>query len=300
MDALDTLRGGMRHLFAAIVCALGCSGPGNVPDRPIGTPGDPTDIQPTAPLSELSPALNQISWILGTWRGDQGSEHWIAAGGAIYGVGLANDGGFEVMIIDDGEGPGQPDGRLRFIAMPGGADSTQFELEDLAVKRVAFANPAHDFPKTIYYRLPADGHLTARVAGGDKSIGYAFRRETSPARAPELAGFDLRFSEDTANRGIDGWVAAFATDGGMLKQGKRIQGPAAIAELMGPVLASGKLAWAPIASGKRGKVGFTVGKATFTAAKPADNWKSSYVTIWRQQADGTWKVWFDTGRVVNE
>jgi ketosteroid isomerase-like protein len=57
---------------------------------------------------------------------------------------------------------------------------------------------------------------------------------------------------------------------------------------------------APIASGKSGDLGFTVGKATFTGAKPEDGWRSTYVTIWRHRPDGGWKVLFDTGRLVQE
>ena len=75
---------------------------------------------------------------------------------------------------------------------------------------------------------------------------------------------------------------------------------AAIAEAMQPVLTSGRLDWAPIASGETGELGFTIGKATFTGATPDDGWRSTYVTIWRRQPDGTWKVLFDTGRVVND
>jgi ketosteroid isomerase-like protein len=69
---------------------------------------------------------------------------------------------------------------------------------------------------------------------------------------------------------------------------------------MTPTLTSGRLAWAPIASGKSGALGFTVGKATFTGARPEDGWRSTYVTIWRRQPDGTWKVLFDTGRPVQD
>jgi ketosteroid isomerase-like protein len=69
---------------------------------------------------------------------------------------------------------------------------------------------------------------------------------------------------------------------------------------MKPTLSSGRLDWAPIASGKSGDLGFTVGKAAFTGATPEDGWRSTYVTIWHRQPDGTWKVLFDTGRVVQE
>jgi ketosteroid isomerase-like protein len=42
---------------------------------------------------------------------------------------------------------------------------------------------------------------------------------------------------------------------------------------------------------------YTVGKATFAGA---DSWQSTYVTVWKRQSDGTWKVLFDTSRSVNE
>ena len=69
------------------------------------------------------------------------------------------------------------------------------------------------------------------------------------------------------------------------------------ARAMAPLLAKGKLVWAPVASGREGPLGFTVGKATYTGE---DSWASSYVTIWRQQPDGSWKVLFDTGRAVQK
>lgn len=285
------MRRAMRHLILATLVA--CSGP----SKPTGEPLRPHP--PKQPSAELSQALVPLDWWLGAWEGDHGEEHWVAASGAIYGIGLGKDGGFEVMIVDDGEGPGKPDGKLRFLAIPGGTGSTQFDLSKLDDGGATFANPAHDFPKTIHYRRADANGLAATVAGDGKSEQFAFR-PGSPTSAPELEAADRAFAADTAARKIDGWLAAFAPDGGMLRKGKRIEGAAAISEVMKDLLASGTLAWAPIASGKRDKVGFTVGKATFTGAKPDDNWKSTYVTIWKQQADGAWKVWFDTGRVVNE
>jgi len=42
-----------------------------------------------------------------------------------------------------------------------------------------------------------------------------------------------------------------------------------------------------------------VGRASSPAHDhAADGWRSTYVTIWRRQPDGAWKVLFDTGRIV--
>jgi ketosteroid isomerase-like protein len=300
METVDTLSRVKRHLIAVLLVACG----GGTP-RPSGEPLRPHP--PKQPSPELSQALVPLDWWLGHWESNHGDEHWVAAGGAIYGIGLAKDGRFEVMIVDDAEGPGKPDGKLRFLAMPGGSGSTQFDLSKLDGEGAMFANPAHDFPKTIHYRIsmtPCTANdcqmrkLAATVAGDGKAEDFLFAPKTID-NAPELEAVDRAFSDDVGKRKLEAWLAAFAPDGGMLRKGKRIEG-AAIGEMMGPVLAGGTLAWQPIASAKRDQVGFTVGKATFTGAKPEDSWKSTYVTIWKQQPDGAWKVWFDTGRPVNE
>lgn len=247
--------------------------------------------------TELSPALAPLAWWLGDWNGDHGSEHWIAADGALYGVAFGGDGRFEVMIVDDAEGPGKPDGVLRLFAMPSGARSVEFRQRELGDASIAFANDAHDYPKTIRYRR--DGAGLAAETGGGHTERFAFRRGVAE-RAPELEAADTAFSADTAASGVDGWVAAFDDRGAMMRKTGRVEGKPAIADAMRDLLASGRLAWAPIASGRAGELGYTVGKATFTGRDTTDNWRSTYVTIWRKQPDGAWKVWFDVGRVVNE
>jgi ketosteroid isomerase-like protein len=255
--------------------------------------------EPVAPSAELSPALAPLAWWLGDWTADDGigGEHWIAAGGAIYGVSLHGS-TFEVMVIDDGDGPGRPDGVLRFYAMPDGQRSVEFRQRVIGDRIATFANDAHDFPKAITYQRSADGASLGAVLDGGTQVKFGWRRGAREP-APALEAADLAFAADTARRGAEGWVAAFDPQGGMMRKAGRIE-HAAIAAAMQPVLTSGRLDWAPIASGQTGELGFTVGKATFTGAAPADGWRSTYVTIWRRQADGTWKVLFDTGRVVND
>ncbi len=274
----------------------------------IGCGGAQTTSKPATPASaELSPALAPLAWWLGDWESTGGTcggnasgarfkEHWVAAGGAMYGIGFSPL-GFEVMIVDDGEGTEAADGVLRFIAMPMGAQSVEFRKQDLGKDTVAssitFANPAHDDPKQITYSRQAE-QLRA-VLFGTSFVKVDFCPAAHQS-APELEAADRAFAADTAARGIDGWVAAFDPQGAMMRRGARVEGPA-IREVMADTLAKGKLVWDPIASGREGPLGFTVGKATYTGA---DHWASSYVTIWRQQPDGSWKVLFDTGRAVQK
>jgi ketosteroid isomerase-like protein len=263
----------------------------------------PAPVAPAAPppsTAELSPALAPLAWWLGDWDASDGhgSEHWVAAAGAIYGVAL-HGASFEVLVVDDGDGPGRPDGVLRLFAMPDGARQVEFRQRSIADGTATFANDEHDFPKTITYELAADRvGLAALLGGGGKLVSFHFKRGAR-APAPELEAADLAFAAATAQRGVDGWVAAFDPQGGMMRKAGRVE-RAAIAEVMAPTLTSGRLDWAPIASGKSGALGFTVGKAAFTASRPEDGWRSTYVTIWRRQPDQSWKVLFDTGRPVQE
>jgi hypothetical protein len=285
----------MSRLAHAVILLAGCAGASSNAGSAHPAPPQP----PVAATAELSPALAPLAWWLGDWDADdgKGGEHWVAAAGAIYGVSLHGK-TFEVMVIDDGEGPGRPDGVLRFFAMPNGRRSVEFRQRTLDEHGATFANDEHDFPKTIAYQLAAGGGGLEAVLGGGKQETYRFKRGTSE-RAPELEAADLAFAADTGKRGVDGWVAAFDPEGGMMRKAGRVE-YGAIADAMKPVLSAGRLDWAPLASGKSGDLGFTVGKATFTGARPEDGWRSTYVTIWHRHTDGSWMVLFDTGRLVQE
>lgn len=252
---------------------------------------------PTLPpaVSELGESMRPLSWWLGTWEGPSGTEHWTAASGALYGVAFPPRGGFEVMIVDDSDG-GKLDGIWRLWAMPGGTTQVMFTHANHTDRSAQFANPEHDAPKSISYaRDGAD--LVATLAGG---VDETFRFKAAPyVPAPELEQADLAFAAATKQRGADGWVEWFAPDGWMWRR-TGVVARDKVAETMRPLLDSGLLAWSPIASGKHGGLGYTVGKATFTGKTPADGWRSTYVTIWKAQPDGTWKVLFDTGRGVDE
>ncbi len=268
----------MRALLFLIVVA--CGGARSAPATPdVSNP-------------ELSPALAPLAWWLGDWQAcanPQLEEHWVAVSGALYGVSFSPH-GYEVMIVDDGDGE-VADGVLRFIAMPQGVRSVEFSQRELGERTVTFANPSHDDPKQITYAR--DGEQLRAVLFGTKFLKLDFCASTREP-GPELEAADRAFSAATSARGVDGWVAAFDPQGGMMRRGDRIEG-AAIRDAMSGLLAKGKLVWEPVASGKQGTIGFTVGKATYTGE---DSWQSSYVTIWRQQQDGSWKVLFDTGRRV--
>ena len=93
---------------------------------------------------------------------------------------------------------------------------------------------------------------------------------------------------------------AFAADGATWSGvGGWVRGPAAIEKDMADSLQELELAWTPITSrmGPTGNVGFTIGQFTAIDRKSAAAvLHGSYITIWKQQTDGSWKVVIDSGR----
>jgi ketosteroid isomerase-like protein len=307
---------------AAFVAASGCGSsppPAEAPAASAGAAvaGASSPLSSSSPPSsaarELTPALQPLAWWLGTWDAEDGSsrEHWVANGGALYGVALDARGGFEVLIVDDGEDGKPADGKLRLFAMPGGSPAVEFaHVADeggqggqggsgVLGASARFANPAHDFPKQVSYRRDGDA-LAAEISGDGKAIPFRFRRAVDPPREPALEQADLAFAADTARRGVDGWVAAFEPTGWMLEGSAKRVGAEQLRALMKDFLAAVRIEWAPVASARRGDLGFTLGKATFTNGTKGTSWRGTYVTLWHRQPDGSWKVRFDTGRVVNE
>ena len=268
---------------AALVLLVACSSP----TKPVAPKLEPAK-------AELSPALEKLAWWLGDWDGEHGSEHWVAVDGAMFGVALLKNGNFEVLVIDDAAGAGKADGVVRLWAMPGGSKSIQFKGTTFDASAAKFENPGHDYPKWLTYTR--NGDALVAVTGGDHDETFSWKRSTLP-RAPELEAADRAFSDDTGKRKIEGWLAAFDEKGSMIFGTGRVEGHAAISAEMKELLDEGTLSWEPIASGRRGDLGFTIGKGTYEGKV---SFRSVYATIWKKRPDGTWKVWFDTGRTVNE
>ena len=110
-------------------------------------------------------------WIAGCWAGSRGaerfSERWIVAdGNTLLGVAHTLKGStlsaFEFLrIVVRGD-------ELVYIAQPGGAPPTEFVAApaDQSPSAITFANPKHDFPKRVGYRMPGPDALTAWIDGG--------------------------------------------------------------------------------------------------------------------------------------
>jgi len=273
--------------LALALSLVGCGGP-KAPRGPEPQSGP-----------DLSPALAPIAWMTGDWAHEHGVESWIATAGVLYGVGFTEGGGYEAMLIDDAleDADGAPDGTLRLYAMPGGAAATIFTATGDAPNQVRFINPTHDDPTAIEYQLTA-GSLTATVSGPRTNLVLALDAAEGAPSAPEAEAADRAFARATDADGIDGWMAWFADDGAMLRGDQRLTGDA-IRARMAPLLARADLLWEPVWSrlSPDGTLAATVGRARIVE-KAAVTWRGSYLTIWRNTADG-WRVVLDVGRNEN-
>lgn len=247
---------------------------------------------PTAPPAPpvAAPGVAQARWLVGSWSDGRSTEHWWDGGHALAGVAFMGD-RVEVAVIEPQAGG------LAYRVNPLDQKEVSFAAELLDSGRMRFVNAAHDYPVSIEYRRVGTG-IAAAIAGKDGSDPVAW--DYAPALrepAPELEEADRRFAADAALRGAAAWAAAFDA-AGQMDRGGRVVGPDAIFALMAPGYAAGvQLAWAPEYSVRQGELGFTAGHWQATqAGSPAGS--GIYATVWKQQADGGWKVLFDDGSVA--
>lgn len=114
---------------------------------------------------------------------------------------------------------------------------------------------------------------------------------------------DRAFAEATARDGLEGWVGAFDSTGIQMESDRPFTpGLADVRAQMAPAFADStwRLTWEPTMAfaSAGGDLGYTLG--TWRSSRAAADGGTSvqtgkYVTIWRKQAGGGWKVVFDGG-----
>jgi hypothetical protein len=156
---------------------------------PVATPGassaaPATETPAPAAGSAASPtaAATLPAWLVGTWRMERGerviTETWLDGGNALFGVSVTTKAGrtveFEFLRIERREG------RLAYVAQPGGRPPTVFALATSDDRSLRFENLAHDFPQVIRYALEGEAGLVAEISGPmngkTESMRFEYRR----------------------------------------------------------------------------------------------------------------------------
>lgn len=115
---------------------------------------------------------------------------------------------------------------------------------------------------------------------------------------------DLDFCAATKAKGLDGWMSYFADDATGFPAGKPlIHGKAALREYYAAAIFSATdltIDWKPVQAdaAASGDLGYTIGTAEFRFRDKDGKMTSrpgKYLTVWKKQADGSWKVAADLG-----
>jgi hypothetical protein len=121
-----------------------------------------------AQAAAAAETIERMAWLAGCWsheeRGTVSEEQWMAPrGGTMLGMSRTVSKGrtvaFEQLRIEE------QGGKLVYIASPSGQSTASFAQTELGDGFVAFADPKHDFPQRIRYRLQDGGSLLAQIEG---------------------------------------------------------------------------------------------------------------------------------------
>jgi len=143
--------------------------------------------------------------------------------------------------------------------------------------------------------------VAVTAAAAALALSACSRAPDQEAARAAIRDADVRFAQATAARGVDGWLEYFADSGMQVVPGRNVVGKAAIRQLMAPSLGdtTRTLTWRPTSAevSASGDLGYTVGRWERMAREKDGTLvtRGSYVTIWRKQADGSWKVVLDVG-----
>ncbi|MBM3976704.1 MAG: hypothetical protein FJ299_06905 [Planctomycetes bacterium] len=136
--------------------------------------------QETKPAPIDPKDLQQLAWLAGTWRIEQGEvvteEHWRPlAGTTLLGTSHTYDGTktrfFEFLRIT------AMHGTIAYLAQPGGRPTpTVFLMKSMSKDEVVFENAQHDHPQRIRYAKSERG-ITATISQLDGSRAEVFAYE---------------------------------------------------------------------------------------------------------------------------
>jgi uncharacterized protein (TIGR02246 family) len=146
--------------------------------------------------------------------------------------------------------------------------------------------------------------LGALLAVGSLSIGNlrAQRADLNQAAVAAIMKADADFNRAVADRNLNRFLS-FIAEGATFNGGTpdEIRGRDAIAKDWAPFFepTGPRLTWAPTKAEVlgAGDLGYSVGTSEYrtTAGGQTTVRRGNYLTVWRKQVDGAWRVVYDTG-----
>lgn len=134
-------------------------------------------------------------------------------------------------------------------------------------------------------------------------VGCGRTAEVDVAREEQkVLDADRRFASETLARGGDGWADFFAEDAIMFPSSGKIAGQDSIRAFMTKVMTpdAPKLLWEPehVEVAESGDLAYTIGRWQSVADFEGEGSvlaEGHYLTVWRKNAAGEWKVATDMG-----
>ena len=157
-------------------------------------------------MSPFPPKLGHLALMLsGDWEspnpGYTCAEHWAEVGDVLYGVAFMG-GSFELLKVD------VVGGRVRYVARPNGGPEVVFPLASLSPKTVTFANPEHDQPQVIEYRVRLNNKIRTRSETGGKWSRLCSLAFVETPSAPEILA-----AERALSSGREATLSGISPDG---------------------------------------------------------------------------------------
>lgn len=114
---------------------------------------------------------------------------------------------------------------------------------------------------------------------------------------------DRAFAADVAREGLPAWMRWFEPDGGQISPGKIVRTDADRSAHMAGLFGDStlRLVWEPDTAviAASGELGYTIGHSQVRRLAPDGTFTvlstGRYLTVWRKQPDGSWKVELDQG-----
>jgi ketosteroid isomerase-like protein len=153
----------------------------------------------------------------------------------------------------------------------------------------------------IAFAVPLSGRCQLPLPSEQSSAPNPLTDPTSRPGKVLLFDLEARFAKDVLERGGAAFADWFAEDGVTLGNGQPpVVGRVAIAKSANWSPKAYQLTWTPTDAqmGPSGDTGYTWGHFEGHSKDAAGNpvtTSGRYITIWRKQADGSWKVVLDAG-----